>query len=53
LRSNLFDLVNTWSYADAYPDEIAAAIRANNEASRLYMDEQFPKVMIQLEILTV
>jgi uncharacterized protein (DUF433 family) len=23
------DLVNAWSYADAYPEEIAAAIRAN------------------------
>jgi uncharacterized protein (DUF433 family) len=26
------DLVNAWSYADAYPEEIAAAIRVNNEA---------------------
>jgi uncharacterized protein (DUF433 family) len=26
------DLVNAWSYADAYPEEIAAAICANNEA---------------------
>ncbi|WP_013321049.1 DUF433 domain-containing protein [Gloeothece verrucosa] len=25
------DLVNAWAYADAYPEEIAAAIRANNE----------------------
>jgi uncharacterized protein (DUF433 family) len=25
------DLVNAWIYADAYPEEIAAAIRANNE----------------------
>jgi uncharacterized protein (DUF433 family) len=26
------DLVNAWSYADAYSEEIAAAIRVNNEA---------------------
>jgi uncharacterized protein (DUF433 family) len=26
------DLVNAWSYADAYPKEIAAAICVNNEA---------------------
>jgi uncharacterized protein (DUF433 family) len=26
------DLVNAWSYADAYPEEIAAAISVNNEA---------------------
>jgi uncharacterized protein (DUF433 family) len=26
------DLVNAWIYADAYPEEIASAIRANNEA---------------------
>jgi uncharacterized protein (DUF433 family) len=26
------DLVNAWSYADAYPEEIVAAIRVNNEA---------------------
>ena len=26
------DLVNAWSYAVAYPEEIAAAIRDNNEA---------------------
>ena len=26
------DLVNAWSYADAYPEEIATAIRVNNEA---------------------
>jgi uncharacterized protein (DUF433 family) len=26
------DLVNAWSYTDAYPEEIAAAIRVNNEA---------------------
>jgi uncharacterized protein (DUF433 family) len=25
------DLVNAWIYADAYPEEIAAAIRDNNE----------------------
>jgi uncharacterized protein (DUF433 family) len=25
------DLVNAWIYADAYPEEIATAIRANNE----------------------
>ena len=25
------DLVNAWAYADAYPEEIAAAISANNE----------------------
>jgi uncharacterized protein (DUF433 family) len=25
------DLVNAWIYADAYPEEIAAEIRANNE----------------------
>ena len=25
------DLVNAWAYADAYPEEIAVAIRANNE----------------------
>ena len=25
------DLVNAWAYADAYPEEIAAAIYANNE----------------------
>jgi uncharacterized protein (DUF433 family) len=25
------DLVNAWNYADAYPEEIAAAIRVNNE----------------------
>jgi uncharacterized protein (DUF433 family) len=25
------DLVNAWIYADAYPEEITAAIRANNE----------------------
>ena len=25
------DLVNAWAYADAYPEEIATAIRANNE----------------------
>jgi uncharacterized protein (DUF433 family) len=27
------DLVNVWAYADAYPEEITAAIRANNEAA--------------------
>ena len=27
------DLVNAWAYADAYPEEIAAAIRANNEVA--------------------
>lgn len=27
------DLVNAWAYADAYSEEIAAAIRANNEAA--------------------
>jgi uncharacterized protein (DUF433 family) len=27
------DLVNAWAYADAHPEEIAAAIRANNEAA--------------------
>lgn len=27
------DLVNAWAYAAAYPEEIAAAIRANNEAA--------------------
>jgi uncharacterized protein (DUF433 family) len=27
------DLVNAWAYADAYPSEIAAAIRANNEVA--------------------
>jgi uncharacterized protein (DUF433 family) len=27
------DLVNAWIYADAYPEEIAAAIQANNEAA--------------------
>jgi uncharacterized protein (DUF433 family) len=26
------DLVNAWIYADAYPEEINAAIRVNNEA---------------------
>ncbi len=26
------DLVNAWSYADDYPEEIAAAIRVNNKA---------------------
>jgi uncharacterized protein (DUF433 family) len=26
------DLVNTWIYADAYPEEIEAAIRANEAA---------------------
>jgi uncharacterized protein (DUF433 family) len=26
---NAADLVNAWSYADAYSEEIAAAIRAN------------------------
>jgi uncharacterized protein (DUF433 family) len=26
------DLVNAWSYADAYPEEVTAAILANNEA---------------------
>ena len=25
------DLVNAWAYADAYPEEIATAIAANNE----------------------
>jgi len=25
------DLVNAWAYADGHPEEIAAAIRANNE----------------------
>jgi hypothetical protein len=25
------ELVNAWAYADAHPEEIAAAIRANNE----------------------
>jgi uncharacterized protein (DUF433 family) len=25
------DLVNVWSYADTYPEEIASAIRVNNE----------------------
>jgi uncharacterized protein (DUF433 family) len=25
------DLLNVWSYADTYPEEIAAAIRVNNE----------------------
>lgn len=27
------DLVNAWAYGDAYSEEIAAAIRANNEAA--------------------
>jgi len=27
------DLVNAWAYADAYPEEIAAAIHANNEVA--------------------
>ncbi len=27
------DLVNAWIYADAYPEEIAMAIRANNEVA--------------------
>jgi uncharacterized protein (DUF433 family) len=27
------DLVNAWAYADAYPEEIAAAIRINNEVA--------------------
>lgn len=27
------DLVNAWSYAEAYPEEIAAAICANNDAA--------------------
>lgn len=27
------DLVNAWAYAAAYPEEIAAAILANNEAA--------------------
>ncbi|MGL4884029.1 MAG: DUF433 domain-containing protein, partial [Waterburya sp.] len=27
------DLVNAWAYADAYPEEIATAIRANNEVA--------------------
>jgi uncharacterized protein (DUF433 family) len=27
------DLVNAWIYADAYPEEIALAIRANNEVA--------------------
>ena len=30
---NAADLVNAWAYADAYPEEIAAAIRANNEVT--------------------
>lgn len=27
------DLVNAWTYAEAYPEEITAAILANNEAA--------------------
>lgn len=27
------DLVNAWAYADAYPEEIATAINANNEVA--------------------
>ncbi|MEC4895476.1 MAG: DUF433 domain-containing protein [Oscillatoria sp. PMC 1051.18] len=27
------DLVNAWAYADAHPEEIVAAIRANNEVA--------------------
>ncbi|MBP0031449.1 DUF433 domain-containing protein [Roseofilum sp. Guam] len=27
------DLVNAWAYADAYPEEIAAAIHRNNEVA--------------------
>jgi uncharacterized protein (DUF433 family) len=27
------DLVNAWTYAEAYPEEIAAVILANNEAA--------------------
>ncbi|NJL88512.1 MAG: DUF433 domain-containing protein [Coleofasciculaceae cyanobacterium SM2_1_6] len=27
------DLVNAWAYADAYPEEIAVAIHANNEVA--------------------
>lgn len=27
------DLVNAWAYADAHPEEIASAIRANNEVA--------------------
>lgn len=27
------DLVNAWAYADAYPEEVEAAIRANNEVA--------------------
>jgi uncharacterized protein (DUF433 family) len=27
------DLVNAWAYADAHPEEISAAIRANNEVA--------------------
>ena len=30
---NAADLVNAWAYADAHPEEIAAAIRANNEVA--------------------
>lgn len=27
------DLVNAWAYADAHPEEVEAAIRANNEVA--------------------
>lgn len=30
------DLVNAWIYADAYPEEIEAAIRANTEYTRTH-----------------
>jgi len=28
------DLVNAWTYAEAYPEEIAVVILANNEANQ-------------------
>jgi uncharacterized protein (DUF433 family) len=31
------DLVNAWIYADAYPEEITMAIRANNEVACTWM----------------
>ncbi len=37
------DLVNAWSYADAYPEEIAAAIRVNLDEDDMLPEYDFSK----------
>jgi hypothetical protein len=39
------DLINAWSYADAYPEEIAAAIRVNLDEDDMLLEYDFSKGM--------